>query len=251
MNADPNLDLYNKADVVAFYDRAAKLMPPERHIFGHYLQDGVDVLDVGVGGGRTTSFLAPRARRYLGIDYAAAMVATCRVKFPGLEFAEADATDLSFIPDDSFDFTLFSFNGIDCIPTDAGRIACLKELRRVTREDGVVVVSSHNAKVLGVYPQLVGAGLVKKAWRLLRSLALSPRLALRTLRSGAYGKGSGFLLDPVHGGLLIHVSTPASIAGDAAAASLAIVEVVPGFHPSRVPDFLNPWNTYVMRRAGA
>lgn len=249
MDADPNLNLYNKADVVAFYARAAELMPPERHVFSHHLKDGMDVLDVGVGGGRTTAFLAPRAGRYLGIDYAAGMVAACRAKFPGTEFAEADATDLAFIPDNSFDFTVFSLNGIDCIPTDTGRIACLKELRRVTRADGVIVASSHNARVLGVYPQLAGVGPLKKAWRLLRSLVVSPRLALRTLRSGAFAKGFGFITDPVHGGLRIHVSTPASFARDAAAAELEIVEVVAGHFPRRVPELLNPWNTFVMRRA--
>lgn len=251
MNADPNLDLYNQADVVAEYDRAEELMPPERHILAKYVRDGMDVLDIGVGGGRTTRFLAPRAGRYLGIDYSAAMVAACRAKFPRLEFVEADATDLSFLPDHSFDFAIFSFNGIDCIPTDDGRIACLKELRRVTRRHGHIVISSHNARVLGILPQFAGASPTRKAWRLVRAVVLSPRLALRSLRSSAYRKGSGFIIDPVHGGLRIHVSTPASIAADAKAAGLEIVEIVGGHHPREVREALNPWNTYVLRRAEA
>lgn len=249
MNADPNLDLYKKADVVAHYERAEGLVPPERHVFSRYVRDGMDILDIGVGGGRTTAFLAPRAKRYLGLDYVESMVAVCRAKFPQFDFAHGDATDLSFLPDGSFDFTIFSMNGIDCIPSDEGRIACLKEMRRVTRPGGWIVISSHNAKVLAVYPQLASARPTRKIWRVLRSLILSPRLAFRSLSSPAYRRGSGFILDPVHGGLLIHVSTPASIERDAAAAGLEIVEVVQGFHPRKLPEFLNPWNTYVMRRA--
>ena len=87
-------------------------------------------------------------------------------------------------------------------------------------------------------------------WRIARSAVLSVRVAWLSLTSGAYAKGYGFLLDPVHGGLYIHVSTPASIARDAAAAGLRIVDVVDGFHPKVVPQSLNPWHTYVMRKAG-
>jgi len=246
---DPNLNVYNKPDVVTLFARATELMPPERYVFGKYLRNGMDVLDVGVGGGRTTTFLAPRARQYLGTDYAAAMVAACRAKFPGVAFAEMDATDMAVIPDESFDFVLFSFNGIDYIPTDAGRLACLNELRRVTRKGGVVVVSSHNARTLGIYPQLAGVGLAHKLWRLIRSAVLTPRVALRTLSSNTFAKGRGFIIDPVHGGLRTHVSTPGSIASDAAAAGLEILEIVPGHYPRRVPEFLNPWNTYVLVRA--
>jgi SAM-dependent methyltransferase len=251
MNADSNLDLYNRADVVAFYDRSAGLMPPEKYVFARYVPAGRDILDIGVGGGRTTFFLAPTANRYLGVDYSEAMVAACRVKYPDYEFAQADATDLSFLSDASFDVAFFSFNGIDCIPTDEGRIACLREMRRLIRPDGFAIISSHNARVLGVYPQLGGVGLSRKLWRLLRSVGVSARLSSRMLRSSAYRQGSGFITDPVHGGLYIHVSTPQSIARDAAAAGLEVIETVQGHHPRRLPEFLNPWTTFVMRPATA
>lgn len=251
MNVDANLEAYTKVSVVAFYERLEKLTPAEKHVIARYVPAGLDVLDVGVGAGRTAAYLAPRARRYLGIDYSTAMVAACRARFPELEFVVADATDLSFLPDGSFDIAFFSFNGIDYIPTDSGRVACLSEMRRVTRPGGWVLISSHNAKVLGLYPQLAGVALSRKIWRLFRSLAFSGPLALRMLRSGAHRNGSGYIFDPVHGGLRTHVSTPASIARDAAQSGLEIVEVIGGCHPRQVSEFLNPWNTYVMRRPSA
>ena len=249
MTARSNRALYNKTDVVEFYDKAEGLMPPEQYVFPKYFAEGSDVLDIGVGGGRTTPFLAARAKRYLGIDYSEAMVAVCQRKFPGVSFACGDATDLAFVPDESFDATIFSFNGIDYIPTDEGRSACLKELRRVTRPNGTVIISSHNARVLGIYPQLKGVGIARKAWRLMRSLVKSVELAWRMLRSNARRDGSGFIMDGVHGGLYTHVSTPQSIELDCREAGLRIVEVVGGHHPQTVPEFLNPWNTFVLKRA--
>lgn len=246
---DRNLDVYTKPNVVSFYERAAFLMPAEQYVIANHVPAGLDILDVGVGAGRTTAFLAPTARRYLGIDYAAAMITACRERFPALDFKVADAADLSFLPDGGFDVAFFSFNGIDYLPGDAERVACLRELRRVTRPGGRIVISSHNARALALYPQLAGATPLRKVWRLARSLALSGPLALRMLRSKAYRKGSGYILDPVHGGLRTHVSTPTSIARDASAAGLEIVEIVGGCYPSRVPDFLNPWNTYVLQSA--
>jgi SAM-dependent methyltransferase len=225
-------------------------MPAEDYLLAKHIPGGLDILDVGVGAGRTTAFLAPQAGRYLGIDYSTAMIEACRRRFPAFEFRVADAADLSFLPDGGFDIAFFSFNGIDYLPTDAGRASCLRELRRVTRPGGRIIISSHNARVLALYPQLAGATLLRKAWRLARSFALSGPLALKMLRSKAYRDGSGYIFDPVHGGLQTHVSTPSSIARDAASAGLEIVEIVGGCYPRRVPDFLNPWNTYVLQRAG-
>jgi SAM-dependent methyltransferase len=178
-------------------------------------------------------------------------VAACRQKFPKQEFAEGDATNLSFIPDGSFDFTIFSFNGIDYIPSNEARLECLREMRRVTRNEGYVVVSSHNARVLGIYPQLEGVGLAKKAWRLARSLFMSPKVAWRTLRSPAYRTGSGFIVDSVHGGLRTHVSTKQCLSAEARAAGLKVIEIVSGYHPRQVPEWLNPWNTFVLQRTDA
>ena len=76
-----NLDLYNDAGVVKHYETASGLMPPELHIAAKYLKPGLDLLDIGVGGGRTTQHLAPPAKRYVGVDYSAGMVALCQQRF--------------------------------------------------------------------------------------------------------------------------------------------------------------------------
>jgi SAM-dependent methyltransferase len=248
VDANLNLRVYSAPEVVDHFVKAEGLFPAERYLFAKFVRRETEVLDVGVGGGRTTGYLASRAKRYLGVDYSDAMIGECRKRFPRHKFMVADATNLATIADDSFDLTLFSFNGIDCIPADNERIACLAELRRVTRPAGRIIISSHNARVVGVWPALEGADLPRTVWRIVRAGMLSVRLSIRMLLSSAFWRGSGFIMDPVHGGLRVHVSTPASIARDCAAAGLVIVEQIGHFHPKRVPGWLNPWTNYVLAR---
>ncbi len=66
----------------------------------------MDMLDIGVGGGRTTRHFAPLARTYLGVDYSAAMIARCKREFPSFRFAVADARRLAFAADESYDLVL-------------------------------------------------------------------------------------------------------------------------------------------------
>ena len=249
MDANPNLRVYSAPEVVDHYVRAEGLFPAERYLFAKYIPAHSDVLDVGVGGGRTTAYLSARADRYLGVDYSDSMVHECQRRFPALDFMLADATDLAAIPDGSFDCAVFSFNGIDYIGSDEARIACLRELRRVTREAGHIIFSSHNARTLAAFPDFTGANLAKALWRIVRSVAQFAVGSARRLPSRSFWRGSGYIMDPVHGGLHTHVSTPASIARDAAAAGLAVVESAGHYHPARVPAVLDPWTYYVLARA--
>ncbi len=246
----PNsVDIYTRADVVSHYEHEQDLLPPETYLFARYVRPGMEVLDIGVGAGRTSARLSTGAKRYLGIDYAPEMVAAAQRRYPALSFAQGDATDLSDIADASFDAAIFSFNGIDCIGSDEGRIKALAEMRRVTRPDGVVIVSSHNARHLLVHPLLTDAPLHKKAWRIARAVVKSVPLATRNLRSGLYRRGRGYTVDPIFGGHHMHASTPQSIAADAAAAGLRVVEHVGAAYPQRLPEIMNRWETYVMAHA--
>ena len=57
-SAATNLQIYDAPEVAAHYATLDYLTPCERVLFETYIPEGSAILDLGVGGGRTTSYLA-------------------------------------------------------------------------------------------------------------------------------------------------------------------------------------------------
>jgi ubiquinone/menaquinone biosynthesis C-methylase UbiE len=248
MIPDANQKTYNDPAVIALYAKMEGLQPCEAAMFQRWIKPGSAVLDLGVGGGRTAGPLSKIADRYIGIDYSQGMVEACQARYPQLDFRHGDATDLSRFEDNLFDAVVFSFNGIDSIRTDECRAQCLREVARVLKPGGVFVFSSRNARVIGVWPQLRTARGVQVPWRIVYSLYASLRLAARSLSQAAFWKGSGYLLDPVHGGLVHYSSTPPTFAPQVESAGLEVVDVLGGRHPEVQAPWLTPWYYYACRK---
>lgn len=107
---------------------------------------GKDVLDLGVGTGRTTAYLASLAGRCLAIDYSPDMVRRFEQILPGVPVALADMREMSELPDAAFDFVLASNNVLDAIGHE-DRLHTLHEIHRLLRPGGVLMFSSHNRDV--------------------------------------------------------------------------------------------------------
>lgn len=143
--ASHNLAVYRARLLSWWFQRRTELLPAETSILrklGPALSDA-EVLDIGVGGGRTTAHLVRRGVRYTGIDYSPEMIARCKSRYPALTFEVCDARDLSRFGSGRFDFVLFSFNGLDYV-SHAERLAVLDEIRRVLSQSGTFAFSSHN-----------------------------------------------------------------------------------------------------------
>ena len=153
----PNTQAYYQGrDAVDLFSQANALQAAERAIIerlGAWLV-GRSMLDIGIGGGRTTSHFAPLVATYVGVDYSPAMIAACKARFgdevDNVTLAVEDVRSLSSFETGSFDFVLFSFNGLDCIG-HSDRLRALGELHRVCAPSGFVCFSSHN---LGFLPSL-------------------------------------------------------------------------------------------------
>jgi SAM-dependent methyltransferase len=104
---------------------------------------GRDVLDIGVGTGRTARVLAGLARRYVAIDYSPLVVAEAHRNMPNLQVHLEDMRDLQRWGDGTLDFVFGPNNVIDAV-SHADRERTLDEVRRVLREGGLFVFSSHN-----------------------------------------------------------------------------------------------------------
>jgi SAM-dependent methyltransferase len=143
--ASHNLRTYDSSLAAWQYGKVDCLQLPETQILLKLrsLIEGKRILDVGVGGGRTTPHLLEISNNYVGVDYSPKMIDRCKSRYPGVDFRVCDVRDLSQFSNDLFDFVLFSYNGIDYIEHDE-RIRVLAEIRRLLSDSGVFVFSSHN-----------------------------------------------------------------------------------------------------------
>jgi ubiquinone/menaquinone biosynthesis C-methylase UbiE len=149
--SDRDQRTYEDPQVVARYGRTRELQAPEQTLFDELGPElaRMDMLDLGVGAGRTAWFFAPRAKTYLGLDYARTMIERCNRDLPAYKFVVGDACHLDFATDNSYDFVLFSYNGIDHLELPE-REHALIEMKRVLRPGGVMAFSGHNANFLPV-----------------------------------------------------------------------------------------------------
>lgn len=134
--------------IADYYGKLNFLFKPEEVILNEFkdrLKD-MRMLDIGVGGGRTTHFFAKYAKEYIGVDYSKSMIEICKKRFPDLKdnFFVCDARSLDRFQNNYFDFVLFSFNGIDNIFIHEERMKALREIKRVCKKGGFFCFSVHN-----------------------------------------------------------------------------------------------------------
>ena len=150
MRGQSQLDLINRktyanAKVLDYYDGLSELFPAEKVLFEQLSSklEGAKILDIGVGGGRTTQYLLPRAAEYTGLDYVPEFIERVKKKYQTGNFIAGDARNLKEFEDETFDLVLFSYNGIDVVLHE-DRIRILKEMNRVLKNGGMMMFSSHN-----------------------------------------------------------------------------------------------------------
>lgn len=248
---DKNFRAFSSQEAVEFYAGYAGLEPAETYAFATFIPGRAAILDIGVGAGRTTPFLAAQASRYVGIDYVKAMVTTCIARYPQYSFFCTDATHLEEFEDASFNVVVFSFNGIDAIPTLEGRLRCLSAIYRVLTSDGIFIFSSHNARMLVKLPSSENVGPLRALWRLARSTIKSLPQGVRLVRSGAFRAGEGYYLDPAHGGITGYCSIPKLIERDVCAAGFRLLEIIDSTYPQKLPRYCTPWYYYVCSKRGS
>jgi ubiquinone/menaquinone biosynthesis C-methylase UbiE len=270
---ETNFLIYAYPGVAAFYAEMTDSAPCERVLFDTYLRPGMAILDLGVGGGRTTPYLSRNASRYVGVDYSEEMVRVCKSKFPDLQFEVADASDLSRFADASFDAVVFSFNGLDCLAPDEKRHQCMRECYRVLRKQGVFIFSAHNPRSLFLglhwdrqrvrtlankltgrmrplfYPAFAALTGARVGFGLVRSVVKAIPRAYRRVPTSAFWRGEGYLVDPTtHGGLLIHCAVPVRKIAELARFHFRLLELTPDGYPHKGREYSTRWYYYAFSK---
>jgi ubiquinone/menaquinone biosynthesis C-methylase UbiE len=134
---------YESKYAVSKYLLESQLQKPEETILQELKTKlpTMRMLDLGVGAGRTTTSFAPLIANYVGVDSSQSMIAACQLKFrndPKITFKVSNVTNLGSFQARTFDFVLFSFNGIDNLKHE-DRLRALGEIHRVTKTEDTFV----------------------------------------------------------------------------------------------------------------
>jgi ubiquinone/menaquinone biosynthesis C-methylase UbiE len=252
---------YNTPSVLADYEGDKYIIPAEQLLFSSCIKPGAAILDIAVGAGRTSKYLAGIASRYVGIDYAPEMLKICRNRYPQLEFREMSAADLSFFEDKTFDAVVMSGNAIDELLTDEDRRRCLLECWRVLRAHGVLIFSSRtpHAILARRTPGMIKryrlddkparSGALYFYIRRIRNFIITPlALAKITLektylyaRKPAFWKGEGYMLD--NNGLVMHYATPRKTIAEMSQYGWQLLATQGGDYPRKIRP-LDTWFHY-------
>lgn len=131
MFADEFLEHAEDGFFNAHYDRPACLS-----LLGDV--SGRRVLDAACGPGLYAAELVNRGAHVIGFDHSPRMVELCRARVPSAEFQVHDLGDpIDWLPDHSIDLALCAL----AIEYVDDRVAALRELRRVLRPAGALVLS--------------------------------------------------------------------------------------------------------------
>jgi ubiquinone/menaquinone biosynthesis C-methylase UbiE len=181
---EANRTTYNSLNRVDAYAHVIDLLKPEQTILCLLRTKPPlrRMLDIGVGGGRTTKYFSKLTEEYVGIDYSENMIKVCRKKFrkyPKISFATADARNLLIFKDNYFDFVLFSHGGLDAVEHE-DRLRILHEIRRVAKRGGYFSFSTSNLDAMLQFCQIKLSKnpkvLAKNLIRLLLIRQLNPQM---------------------------------------------------------------------------
>ena len=142
---DNNNILWNNTSIINWYKNRSHIQNGENKIIE--LVDFTKIsslLDIGVGGGRTTQYFSPLVERYKGIDISPKFINVCKKKYDSLDFECMDVLNIKNLQE-KFDFVLFSHNGIDNILNFDDYKNVLKNMFNLCNKNGYVCFSSHNS----------------------------------------------------------------------------------------------------------
>jgi ubiquinone/menaquinone biosynthesis C-methylase UbiE len=219
----------------------------------------MEMLDLGVGAGRTAYTFGALTRRYVGLDYAPGMIEQARAvvgENERLRLIVGDARDLSAV-DGPFDFILFSFNGIDAVGHEDRR-RVLAEVRRSLKPDGSFLFSTHSLGALPLTPRRRrGRRSSRRQNSQLLEFAKDLRYAALIWRSNrqidvpaAQQRGWTLVQDPAHGfGLEVYYVDPSEQMRQLREAGLRATKVfdVAGREIDPLLPRRDPWLHYLCR----
>ncbi len=110
-----------------------------KFLFSNYLDSGDKVLDLGCGNGRNLPLFKEKDVDYFGLDNCQELIEIAKENYPQERFKIGDVLDIPF-PDNFFD-KVYSIAVFHQIPSNEFRFKFLKEVQRVLKPKGLMILS--------------------------------------------------------------------------------------------------------------
>jgi len=107
-----------------------------------YVWDGEKILDLGCGNGRLLEIFKDKKIDYFGIDSSEKLIEIAKKKYHTAKFQVGDILNLSF-PNNFFD-KVFAIRILHHIPSHNFRLQLLKEIKRVLKPEGFLILTVWN-----------------------------------------------------------------------------------------------------------
>ena len=154
MDSNTVKSYFENLNVVADYAKAVdevKLWRSEEIVFSKFLAQENSILELGCGAGRIGINLVRNGYTNVKItDFSENMVTVAKmiIERDNLSMS-AEVCDATQIPyqDNSFDAVIFGFNGLMQIPHKHRRISALKHIKRILKDGGVFIFTTHDRDV--------------------------------------------------------------------------------------------------------
>lgn len=130
------------SEIADEFDVSRKKQWHEFEYFLKIIKEKSKVLDLGCGNGRLYEVLRQKKVEYLGIDLTEELIEKARKHFPDASFEVGDMTDLK-LKDRQFD-SVFSIAAFHHVPGEKLRHQSVKEMHRVLKKDGLLVLTVWN-----------------------------------------------------------------------------------------------------------
>jgi SAM-dependent methyltransferase len=151
-----NVSIYSLKGIAPYYAREP-LFPPEIQILIKHKAEfeAKIVLDIGVGTGRTSKYIAPYCKRYIGIELNQDMLDLFSEKLPQIELVHCDMREFYKLNKDKFDFVFGPYSAFDSL-NHADRVKMFHDIHGMMQPNGMFVFATHNLNWSGVgsTPQL-------------------------------------------------------------------------------------------------
>ena len=136
---EKNKKIFN--EIAEDFSRTRKYLWPELEELKNYIKDNERILDLGCGNGRLFEVFKDKKVDYIGVDNSPRLIAQAKEKY-GDYFKVADILILPF-SDNYFD-SIWAIAVFHHIPSKELRLKALKEMKRILKRGGRVIMTCWN-----------------------------------------------------------------------------------------------------------